>query len=1168
MKKLLARTAGVLLATVLMLVGGVAKAQFGASLSGTVVDSTQAAIPGATLTLTNTETQQAKTVTSGAAGSYQFSELSPGTYTLTVSATGFQQSVLSGVGVAAETPRSVNVTLQTGQASQTVDVNADTVPLLQTADASISSTIDSDQIQRLPVFGADPYELLRTAPGITGDGARSGGGLAVFLPNGAGPGGSNSGVFQTENQVQISAAGQRVSDNTFLLDGVTVDSLTHGGSAVVTPNEEAVSQITVVSTSYDAGDGRNTGAQIKTVSKSGTNTVHGSLFFLYDEPGLNAYNKFGGPVPGTLPVRNDNQQRTWAASIGGPIIKNKLFFFGSFEEYKQSDPSFTTGYVETPQYRAAIQAQRQGGISESIIADPNSQARIRAVIAPNCTGFAANTCQVVAGGIDVGSLTPGGPSQLGVYLSGAGTPALRGASPLQVGAGLDGIPDLENVQLIVPSQSRGNQYNARVDWQPTNKDVISGSVFFTKLDNLGSSGTAGARPDTFLPFKPLNSAETAIWVHTFSPRWLNEARVNATRFAENGIADSGNTVNFGLPYDNVQAYPFTLQYGVMPASTSPAVFAENTYEARDTVTHVFGSQSLRMGAEFRLEQDNDNLSGNQRPTYAIQGLWQFANDAPVYEQVTVNPVNGAVPNTQRYFRSQDAAAFVQDDWKVTPNLTLNLGVRLEIYTPLRNKGFPVNYPVLGPAGSELSGLSLAPRDYLWNPQYKNIGPRFGFAYTPQFLKNKTVIRGGYALAYNHLDIALFNNAIEDGPSAANFGLCCASGNSGANSAGVLYEKGSSNSPSSFPINPLLALGVNSKGLPNSYTFPGTTTTISPSVELYGADPNLKYPSSDLYSLEIQQDLGYKVLATIGYTGSTGHHYARLVDQNFLYSQTNSPTFAFYRAQTDSVQNYNSLNANLRRTGKGLTVSVAYKYSKDLDEVSNGDGADSNANQTNPAVNRSEYGPSDFDAKHLVVATALYELPHFHTRNQLVSALANGFQVNGTYTYHTGYPWTPVTNNFSSLPFVNGASTINPTRPLGLTGIPFGTSCSNNAYTTGSNFPLRMNAAGANVGGSNYFITTPLNVNSYVPGIGRNSFRGPCYQDVDITVAKEFGFDLLDHHSLFRFQANMFNVLNILQLQPLTNGNANGGSNIGNQYFGYSQAADDGRVIEFLARIQF
>jgi hypothetical protein len=1143
-----------------------AHAQFSARLTGTVADTTGAVVPGATVTLVNNATQTRSVAQTSGGGTFQFNELPPGTYSVTVFFKGFQQNSEANIAIVAETPRNLNVTLQPGKEDQTVTVDASTIPILQTSDASIGSTVTSDQIQRLPTFGADPYELLRTAPGITGDGARSGTGSAILLPNGSGPGGSNSGIFQTENQVQISAAGQRVEDNTYTLDGVSVDSLTHGGAAVVTPNEEAVSAITIVSTSYDAGDGRNSGAQIKVVSKSGTNNIHGSLFFLYDEPGLNAFNKYGGPAPGTLRVKDLNKQRTWAASLGGPIIKNKLFLFTSFEEFKSSQNSFTTSYVETPQYRAAIQAQRSGGVSEGIIASPGSQPRIISLLANSCAGFTAGTCNVVTGGIDIGSLTPGGTSQIGAFPSSTAIPGApyNGASPQQVGGGLDGVPDLENVQLSVPMHGRGNQYNARVDWQATPKDLVATSLFFTKLDNLGTSGTAGSRPDADLPFKPLNSAETIIWIHTFSASWLNEARVNGTRFAENGIKDAGNTVDFGIPYDNVQNYPFALQYGVNQASTSPAVFAENTYEGRDTVTHSFGAHNLRMGVEARIEQDNDNLNGDQRPVFAFNGLWAFSNDASVFEQVQANSTNGGTPNTARYFRSQDYAAFIQHDWKVKPNFTLNAGLRYELFTPLRNKGFQVNEPELGPAGNVLAGTTLQLVNYMWHFQPRNISPKIGFAWSPAIFHDRTVIRGGYSLAYNHLDTALFNNEVQDGPNNFLYFLCCASAASGPNSAGVKYQRGSSTSPSSFAPNPVLANGVGANGFPNSYTYPGTTNTITPSVELYGADPNLKYPSTDLYSLEIQQNLGGKFTGTIGYSGSTGRHYARLVDQDFLYTTTGAPFGDYFRAQTDSIENYNALNTQLRRTGKNLTVSFVYTYAKSLDQLSNGDGSDSNANQTNPANNASEYGPSDYNLKHRVVATAIYTTPSVHTHSELVKALANGWQINGTYTYHTGFPWTPVTGNFNSVPAVAGAGTINPTRPVSYNG-QGGTSCSTNAFETGSNFP---NRSAANPGGGNYFGTIAPPSGVYKPGIGRNSFEGPCYQDVDMSFAKQVEHDFGGHHTLLRFQANMYNIFNILQLQPLTNGNANGGSNIENQYFGYSQAADAGRVIEFLARVQF
>jgi hypothetical protein len=247
----------------------------------------------------------------------------------------------------------------------------------------------------------------------------------------------------------------------------------------------------------------------------------------------------------------------------------------------------------------------------------------------------------------------------------------------------------------------------------------------------------------------------------------------------------------------------------------------------------------------------------------------------------------------------------------------------------------------------------------------------------------------------------------------------------------------------------------------------------------------------------------------------------------------------------------------------ISYSVVYTYSKGMDQVSNGDFADGSANQTNPANNASEYGPSDYDVKHRVVATGLYTSPKIHAHNGIVDALVNGYQVNATYTYHTGYPWTPVTTNLNTVPIQNGAATQNVVRPLAYNG-GAGNSCSNTAFTTGSNFPNRTTA---NPGGGNYFVTAlqfPTQV--YKPGIGRNSFRGPCYQDVDMSLAKEFNHNFGERHTLLRIQANMYNAFNELQLQPI--GNNSGGSNIASAYFGYSQGSDSGRVIELLARFEF
>jgi hypothetical protein len=301
-----------------------------------------------------------------------------------------------------------------------------------------------------------------------------------------------------------------------------------------------------------------------------------------------------------------------------------------------------------------------------------------------------------------------------------------------------------------------------------------------------------------------------------------------------------------------------------------------------------------------------------------------------------------------------------------------------------------------------------------------------------------------------------------------------------------------------------------------------------------------------------------------------------VNQNFLFNGANSPVFQSFFAQTDSNQNYSALNAQLRQTMRhGLAASVMYTWAKSLDQVSNGDLANSNGNQTNPANNATEWGPSDYDARNRVTATALWEAPHAHVDNKVASALVNGWQLNGIFTWYTGFPYTPVTFNLTTTAFVPGSGVVSPTRPLKYSG-GARSGCSNDLFIDGTDFPNRGGSAPGQGtdGGSNYFDTTPLpppppgTVTVYVPGIGRNSFRGPCYHNLDLGVAKQFAYDFGEHHTLLRLQANFFNAFNILQLSPFSNGNANPAANINNQFFGIAQSADAGRVIELSARFQF
>jgi hypothetical protein len=299
---------------------------------------------------------------------------------LTAEKAGFKRQVLEKVRVGAEQMQAVNLQLDIGEVTQSVTVS-DVAPVIDTETGQVAGTITSREIQTLPTFGRDPFQLLQLAPGVFGDNARAAGGSGSSpMPENAGPGGSSgsSSIFQAENQVQVSANGARNVSNSFQIDGVEVNSLAWGGAAVITPNEESVKEVKVIANNYSAENGRNSGAQVLVVSQNGTNSYHGSLFFKADRPGLNAYQRWNGPAsdnPGTPQQRGlqrDNDRfNQFGGSVGGPIIHNKLFGFFSYETLRNDSVNTATAWYESPQF---LQLAPAGSIASKLLTFPGEGA--------------------------------------------------------------------------------------------------------------------------------------------------------------------------------------------------------------------------------------------------------------------------------------------------------------------------------------------------------------------------------------------------------------------------------------------------------------------------------------------------------------------------------------------------------------------------------------------------------------------------------------------------------------------------------------------------------------------------------------------------------------------------------------------------------------------------
>ena len=1133
-----------------------ASAQFKAGIQGTITDTGGGLVPEAKVTLTNTETAKTQEVTASTEGYYRFSGLPPGKYTLVVEKAGFKKKLLESVTINAEAVRGVDVALEPGEVSATVTVTQETATALETENANVDKAITTREIRQLPQTGRDPYELIRLTPGIFGDASRGGGGGANNLPNMTGPGGTAADrlIFQTENVPQISANGQRVSANNYQIDGTSVNSQTHGGGAVITPNQESVKEVRVIANNYSAEYGRNSGAQVLTVSQNGTNTFHGSLFFKNNSPGLNAFNKYGG-VNNALPVRNNQHYNQFGGSIGGPLYlprfgeggpsifagKNRAFFFFSFEGLRNNTVGTFNGFVETAEFRQLVTSVRQGSVTGKILGSPGIAPRIVSAIPITCiaAGFNAGNCHQVSGGLDIGS--PAGAA--GQYLN-VGSP----------GNGFDNVPDVLFAQIATPNSSQGRQYNPRFDFNLTPKDTLAISSYFSRFHAIQSDTDigAGARPMADVETKPSNYFAMATYTRTISATLFNEARVNFTRFAFDEVKSSSNT-NFGIPRIEIETLPFArIKFGAPWSETTPGIFAENTFEVRDTLRKSKGNHGLSFGGEWRQEQDNNNLIGGARPLFTFGGLFNFANSTPLFYQINADPRTGGPPSAQRFFRNNNYAFFAQDDWKFKPNFNLNLGMRWEYFGPLTETEGRISNLVLGPNG--LTDARIVTSNRLYPGDKNNFAPRLGFAWSPGKLvgvhtENKLVIRGGAGIAYNRIPTVLFANSRGNPPFMSRYTICCGTNNEFSTpfaDGQILYALGANNAPFSYPTNPALILTFNpATGIPTN------TVAGVKEVEIWGAPAKVATPYVYSYSLEGQYSLPADLTATLGYQGSASRKLVRIVNERFEFPNNNYFAKNVFFPTPDTTSSYNALLATLsRRFARGFQADANYRWSKSIDIVSSEE-VGAPTNPTYPLDVRQERGPSDYDVRHSFVVSTLWDLPIFRNRKDAAGSLLGGWQLSGIGTFHTGFPWTPVVGGCAS---TRGPS-LCPGRPVAYFG-GAGSDTSNSAFITGSNFTG---------GGAKFFSTADPGFR--LPGVGRNSFRGPKYRDIDLSLAKRFGMrGFLGEGTFFEVKANFFNVFNLLNLQPFQFNSIS--TQVQNPNFGRAEKGLSGRVIEIQGRFNF
>lgn len=1178
--------------------------QYGSSLEGVVADQSGAAVSDAKVTATNQATGVARDTQTNTSGFYRITGLPPGIYTVIAEAPTFKSQTTTNVAISAEAVRGLNLSLQPGPAQESVTVTGATTAL-ETENANIAGTITAQEITDLPEFGRDPYNLLRLTPGVFADASRQANGNSQVIPQQVGPGGSNSQIFQTENQVQAIADGQRVSANDYVLDGVSVNSLEWGGAAVITPNEESVQEITVESNTYSAQDGRNSGAQVKVISKSGTNNFHGSALIKFNDKGLNAYNKFEGPnniklseqtcEAGTpsqfkifaaqCPGRVDQKYRDFAGSIGGPILKDRLFFFFSYEGVRLANRGLLRSQtLETPQFEQYVINNNPGSLAAKIFSTPGITPRISTVTSEtDCCSFSPNNV-------------------LGQWYVAGNTPK---QTPAQgPGNGPDGIPDWGVFDLFEPNTSSGNQYNGRVDYTH-GSDQFFVSTYIVRLNNYNG----GQRPIDDLSLLPHNYASTIGWSRTIGPSMLNELRANFTRWDFDQRQPVGTT-NFGIP--QIRLFDFDIGgfgandnfLGIPQSSTTPGALAQNTYGLADTFSWVNHQHAWKFGVEARKEQNNNDQPGAERPQYQFRGLMNFADDACCFfEQVEVNPAGGPL-NEKRYFRTSDYGLFAQDDWKVRPNLTLNLGLRWEYFGPLTEaKGMISNYVT----GSDwiVNGFVCGPAplanrchdgNQLYSPQYHNFGPRFGFAWSPDFGHGKLVFRGGFGIIFNRNSDAVFDNVRQDTPFSALASSCCffdpgpiVGPPPGSN---IVYTLGSGKQANSYPINPALSNGVAPNGALCASAGCATTTPIS----LFAALPNEPNSYVYIFSYQAQLEPVRDWVFKLGYQGSRSRKLVRTIDLNRLIpgdtfdgnrdqiqsdgpnvqpcgpsnptcphtGATGNPLFTnIYTPLPDVNASFDAVVLSVdRKFSHGFQIDGSYTWSHAIDTASYEVGYQ----QTDPFNQQIDRGDSDFDVRRNLVIAGTWQSPFIGGRNTWMGQAVGGWTVSSILSNHSGYPLSALIGTCNTSDDRNGDGYC-PDLPANFTGTGVISNPGKQQYIDGI-----FSGCQANSTGTVTQTTCPIfDFTTRGPGCRcRNIFRGPGYTSLDMSLGKEFGLPrttYLGENAMLAIRANLFNIFNILNLAPFVPATAQ--TDIMNpSHFGRAPDALAGRVIEFQARLSF
>ncbi len=1124
------------------------------AIAGSVVDSTGATIPGATVKLVQDQTGFTLERVSDAEGNYIFTPVKIGTYTVTVAAQGFRSFEQRAIGVTAGSRVEIPLTLSIASTDQTVEVSA-APPAMQTQEASTGATISAEAIMQTPLLNRNPIFVAQLTPGV--------------VPAEAGSRGANKGDF--------SANGQRSQQNNYILDGVDNNAvlvdIPNGASYVIKPIPDSLSEFKVQTSNYNAEMGRAAGAVVNMSIKSGTNNLHGSVWEYWRNDVLNARDYFQT----TKPKYRQNQ---FGATLGGPVLKNKLFVFGDVEANRIIFGQTSVNSVPTL-------LMRTGNFSQ-LLSPTLTGNNTRTLYRPGTAGTVLQQCNGVQNVFCANQISSTAQAVMNAL-----------PAPNTGGAG-----QTYNNYLFQGSASDNTvQYDGRVDWNISDKDQAFArySVFnqlqafplvFGILDG-GGFGSDGSITDKGRNF-------TASETHFFSPTLSNEIR-----FGYNWINAKYQQAYAGTnlaPQLGLGGIPFSAGNGGTPhfnlsGLTSfgspeyvPTDEYENVAQLLDNVSKTIHRHTLRMGVNFQRIRVQTLQPGTARGTYNFTGKFTqipgqsstsgFGAADMIADQMDNSSIsNISTVHNQRWYRS----AYFQDDWQVMPKLTMNLGMRWEYFQPVeelsgRQANFIVDfsnntaqfllpnaakqYAIPAALQTALAAnnvpIAYTSNNSLASAQHLNFSPRFGLSYQ---LSDKTVVRGGFGMFFGGIEaVGFYPNLGANAPflftSNITSGGCTAAAGCATN--GVTLENGFSTAIA--------------QGLSNFVS--------TPDFRMY--PKNIQTPYTEAMNLSVQQQVGRDTTVTLAYVGALGRHLTANPNANQITTlltpganvQAARPFNQFGGSSLESysaMSSYHGGQATVEhRAAKGLYMLGTYTFSKNLDDAflplgASGQSGSGYRNWRQLGFGY-DYGAAFTDTRHRAVVNLQYDLPFgmgrtYMNKSHLADAFIGGWSLTTLFRVQSGQPQVVQPNNNPT----NGAGQsqgvrVGDVKSVNLSNPGTGVTCATKTSTVATWFnPCAF---------TNPPVAKSANDLAAYGGYGRTMVYGPGYNRVDLSLSKKFTFF---RETALDVRADLFNALNTPAYgQP----NATIGSGFGQitstRFGGTGTAAEtpDARVAQLSARLHF